>query len=57
MFIFPPAFSIFDKACFEAKLAEISIFFLISPVPNIFNFKISCLQDFFPSKFLNQELI
>ena len=39
MFIFPPAFSILDKACLEAKWAAISIFFLISPVPRIFNLR------------------
>jgi len=39
MLILPPAFSILDKACFEAKSAKISILFLIAPVPKIFNFK------------------
>ena len=43
-----PAFSIFDKACLEAKCADISIFFLISPVPKIFN-----LLNFYLSNFFN----
>ena len=47
MFILPPAFSILDKACFEAKCADISILFFISPVPKIFNFKKFFLTNFF----------
>ena len=47
MLILPPAFSILDKACLEAKCAEISNFFLISPVPNIFNFKNFLFIKFF----------
>jgi hypothetical protein len=56
MFILPPAFSIFDKACFDAKCAEISIFFFISPVPKIFNFKNFLFINFFSFKIFKSNV-
>ena len=55
MLILPPAFSIFDKACLEAKCAEISIFFFISPEPKIFNFKNFLLIRFFSFKIFKSK--
>ena len=56
MLIFPPAFSILDKACFETKCADISIFFLISPVPNIFNLMNFLFTNFFSFKILRSKV-
>ena len=56
MLNFPPAFSILDKACFDAKCAEISIFFLISPDPKIFNFKNFLLINFFSFKIFKSKV-
>ena len=50
MLILPPAFSILVKACLEAKCADISMLFLISPEPKIFNFRNFLLIRFFSFK-------
>ena len=57
MLILPPAFSIFDKACFEAKCAVISILFLISPEPRIFNFKNFLLIKFFSLRIFKSKIL
>ena len=57
MLILPPAFSIFDKACLETKWADISRFFLISPVPKIFNFLNFLFTSFFSFSIFKSRLV